>query len=144
MRDATAPLRVVDAFGNGGLALNKPGARYLTAGEHTPDHAALVMRDHQRREARDEYVATTSAMPGKATTQTAKSRACTTPAMRAPMPTSTRNMILKIPGTAAVASAAKTARPLARCTMLSKASASKTRPTAEMVNELATAWQRKP
>ena len=44
--DATAPLRVVDAFGNGGLALNKPGARYLTAGKHTPDHAALVMRDH--------------------------------------------------------------------------------------------------
>ena len=56
VRDATAPLRVVDAFGNSGLALNKPGARYLSAGEHTVDHAALVMRDHQRREARDEYV----------------------------------------------------------------------------------------
>jgi hypothetical protein len=54
--DATAPLRVVDAFGNSGLALNKPGSRYLTAGKHTPDHAALVMCDHQRREARDEYV----------------------------------------------------------------------------------------
>ena len=54
--DATAPLRVVDAFGNSGLALNKPGARYLTAGKHTPDHAALLMHDHQRREARDEYV----------------------------------------------------------------------------------------
>jgi hypothetical protein len=50
------PLRVVDAFGNSGLALNKPGSRYLTAGKHTPDHAALVMCDHQRREARDEYV----------------------------------------------------------------------------------------
>src|SRR5260370_23105145 len=36
--------------------LNKPGPRYLTAGKHTPDHAALVMCDHQRREARDEYV----------------------------------------------------------------------------------------
>jgi hypothetical protein len=57
-RDAgtTAPLRVVDVFGNSGLALNKPGSRYLTAGKHTPDHAALVMCDHQRREARDEYV----------------------------------------------------------------------------------------
>ena len=47
---------MVDGFGNRGLALNKPGARYLSAGEHTADHAALVMRDHQRREARDEYV----------------------------------------------------------------------------------------
>jgi hypothetical protein len=57
VRDATAPLRVVDAFGNSGLALSRPGARYLTAGTRTPDHAALVMRDHLRREARDEYVA---------------------------------------------------------------------------------------
>ena len=57
VRDATAPLRVVDAFGNSGLALSRPGARYLTAGTCTPDHAALVMRDHLRREARDEYVA---------------------------------------------------------------------------------------
>ena len=57
VRDATAPLRVVDAFGNSGLALNKPGARYLSAGEHTVDHAALVMHDHLRREARDQYIA---------------------------------------------------------------------------------------
>jgi len=57
VRDATAPLRVVDAFGNSGLALSRPGARYLTAGTRTPDHAALVMRDHLRREARDQYVA---------------------------------------------------------------------------------------
>jgi hypothetical protein len=56
VRDATGPLRVVDAFGNSGLALCRPGLRYLTAGKHTPDHAALVMRDHLRREARDEYV----------------------------------------------------------------------------------------
>jgi hypothetical protein len=56
VRDATAPLRVVDAFGNSGLALNKPGSRYLTAGKHTPDHAVLVVRDHECREARDEYV----------------------------------------------------------------------------------------
>jgi hypothetical protein len=52
----SSPMMVVDAFGNSGLALNKPGSRYLTAGKHTPDHAALVMCDHQRREARDEYV----------------------------------------------------------------------------------------
>jgi hypothetical protein len=57
VRDATAPLRVVDAFGNSGLALSRPGARYLTAGTRTTDHAALVMRDHLRREARDQYVA---------------------------------------------------------------------------------------
>jgi hypothetical protein len=57
VRDATAPLRVVDAFGNSGLALSRPGARYLTAGTRTPDHAALVMRDHLRREARDQYIA---------------------------------------------------------------------------------------
>ena len=57
VRDATAPLRVVDALGNSGLALSRPGARYLTAGTRTPDHAALVMRDHLRREARDQHVA---------------------------------------------------------------------------------------
>jgi hypothetical protein len=58
-RDAlsdSSPMMVVDAFGNSGLALNKPGARYLTAGTRTTDHAALVMRDHLRREARDEYI----------------------------------------------------------------------------------------
>jgi hypothetical protein len=52
-----SPLRVVDAFGNSGLALHKPGSRYLTAGTRTPEHAALVMRDHLRREARDQYIA---------------------------------------------------------------------------------------
>jgi hypothetical protein len=57
VRDHFAPARVVDAFGNSGLALSRPGARYLTAGTRTTDHAALVMRDHQRREARDEYIA---------------------------------------------------------------------------------------
>src|SRR5262245_18391304 len=56
VRDATAPLRVVDAFGNSGLALSRPGARYLTVGTRTPDHAVLVVRDHERREARDEYI----------------------------------------------------------------------------------------
>jgi len=57
VRDATAPLRVVDAFGNSGLALSRPGARYLAAGKHTPDHAVLVVRDHECREARDQYIA---------------------------------------------------------------------------------------
>ena len=57
VRDATAPLRVVDAFGNSGLALSRPGARYLTAGTRTTDHAAMVMLDHLRREARDQYIA---------------------------------------------------------------------------------------
>jgi hypothetical protein len=56
VQDATAPLRVVDAFGNSGLALSRPGARYLTAGTRTTDHAALVMRDHLRREAYAESV----------------------------------------------------------------------------------------
>src|SRR5262245_31192796 len=55
-RGAVASLRVIDAFGNSGLALHKPGARYLTAGTRTPDHAVLVVRDHERREARDEYI----------------------------------------------------------------------------------------
>jgi hypothetical protein len=49
-------LRVVDAFGNSGSAVSRPGRRYLTAGTRTRAHAALVMRDHGRREARDEYV----------------------------------------------------------------------------------------
>jgi hypothetical protein len=49
VRDATAPLRVVDAFGNGGLALKKPGARYLTAGTHMTDHAVLAVRNHVPR-----------------------------------------------------------------------------------------------
>lgn len=39
-------LRVVDAFGNSGSALSRPGRRYLTAGTRTHAHAALVMRDH--------------------------------------------------------------------------------------------------
>jgi hypothetical protein len=53
----SSQMMVVDAFGNSGLALNKPGSRHLAARKGTPDHAAMVMRDHQCREARDEYVA---------------------------------------------------------------------------------------
>jgi hypothetical protein len=53
--DATGPLRVIDAFGR--PAGQRPGACYLRpAAEGTPEHAALVMLDHQRREARDEYI----------------------------------------------------------------------------------------
>ena len=36
VRDATAPLRVVDAFGNSGLALSRPG-RALSHRWHTHD-----------------------------------------------------------------------------------------------------------
>ena len=67
VRDHFAPARVVDAFGNSGLALHKPGPRYLVAGAGTVDHAVQVaqaydhakqvMADHMRREARDQYVA---------------------------------------------------------------------------------------
>jgi hypothetical protein len=57
VRDHFAPARVVDSFGNDGLALCKPGARYLTAGAGTVDHAKQVMADHMRREARDQHVA---------------------------------------------------------------------------------------
>jgi hypothetical protein len=102
-RDAgtTAPLRVVDVFGNSGLALNKPGSRYLTAGKHTPDHAALVMCDHQRRES----MFNSFAMPGKALAPaTAKLHACTAPAMLFATPTSTKNSIWKILGTEELAS----------------------------------------
>jgi hypothetical protein len=38
------------------LTTSKPGSPYLVAGERTRDHAVLTVRDHQRREARDEYV----------------------------------------------------------------------------------------
>ena len=55
--DHFAPARVVDSLGNDGLALCKPGARHLTAGAGTGDHARLVTADHMRREARDQYVA---------------------------------------------------------------------------------------
>jgi hypothetical protein len=57
VRDHFAPARVVDAFGDSGLALHKPGPRYLTAGAGTVDHAKQVMADHIRREARDQYIA---------------------------------------------------------------------------------------
>jgi hypothetical protein len=45
------PAMVVDAFGNGGLALNRPGSRYLTAGRLTTDHAVQVTRELERRRA---------------------------------------------------------------------------------------------
>jgi hypothetical protein len=52
-RDAlndSSPMMVVDAFGNSGLALNKPGSRHLAVRKGTPDNAAI-------REARDQYIA---------------------------------------------------------------------------------------
>ena len=57
VRDHFAPVTMVDSFGDSGLALHKPGARYLIAGTGTGDHARLVTADHVRREARDQYVA---------------------------------------------------------------------------------------
>jgi hypothetical protein len=51
VRDHFAPARVVDSFGNDGLALHKPGARYLTAGAGTGDHARLVTADAIRADA---------------------------------------------------------------------------------------------
>ena len=46
-----APAMVVDAFGDGGLALCRPGFRYLHAGLRSVDHAVHVTRDAVRREA---------------------------------------------------------------------------------------------
>ena len=57
VRDHFAPARVVDALGDSGLALHRPGSRYLVAGAGTVDHAKQVMADHMRREARDQYIA---------------------------------------------------------------------------------------
>jgi hypothetical protein len=57
VRDHFAPVTIVDSFGDSGLALHKPGARYLIAGAGTGDHARLVTADHMRREARDQYIA---------------------------------------------------------------------------------------
>ena len=57
VHDHFAPARVVDAFGDAGAGLHRPGSRYLVAGAGTVDHAKQVMADHMRREARDQYVA---------------------------------------------------------------------------------------
>ena len=57
VRDHFAPARVVDAFGDAGAGLHRPGSRYLVAGAGTVDHAKQVMADHMRREARDQYIA---------------------------------------------------------------------------------------
>jgi hypothetical protein len=51
VRDHFAPVTLVDSFGNSGLALHKPGARYLIAGAGTGDHARLVTADAIRADA---------------------------------------------------------------------------------------------
>ena len=56
VRDHFAPAQVVDAFGDAGAGLHRPGSRYLVAGAGTADYAKQVMADHVRREARDQYV----------------------------------------------------------------------------------------
>ena len=43
-----ARTQVVDAFGNGGLALQRPGARYLSIPEHTVDSAVAEAEDYNR------------------------------------------------------------------------------------------------
>ena len=55
--DHFAPARVVDAFGDAGAGLHRPGSRYLVAGPGTVDHAKQAMADHMRREARDQHIA---------------------------------------------------------------------------------------
>ena len=57
VRDEFAPAQVVDAFGDAGAGLHRPGSRYLVAGAGTVDHAKQVMADHMRGEARDQYIA---------------------------------------------------------------------------------------
>ena len=57
VRDEFAPAQVVDAFGDAGAGLHRPGSRYLVAGAGTIDHAKQLMADHVRREARDQYIA---------------------------------------------------------------------------------------
>jgi hypothetical protein len=42
---------VTDAFGNTGLALQRPGARYLSIPEHTVDSALAVADDYNRAQA---------------------------------------------------------------------------------------------
>jgi len=112
VRDATAPLRVVDAFGNSGLALSRPGARYLTAGTRTTDHAAMVMLDHLRREARDQYIVELQdAWKGNNTARGTRSQDS---APRGPVYDAVEGQRVKDAA------------------------------YAEMVNELVTAWQRKP
>jgi hypothetical protein len=54
-----APAVVTDAFGDSGLALHKPGSRYLSAGHGTVDHALQttlrVMRDEAYRDGVADY-----------------------------------------------------------------------------------------
>jgi len=57
VRDHFAPARVVDAFGDAGAGLHRPGSRCLVAGPGTVDHAKQAMADHMRREARDQHIA---------------------------------------------------------------------------------------
>jgi hypothetical protein len=49
------PAHLVDAFGSAD-GLSRPGPRYLTAGSKTKDHAVLVTRETEHRQARDAAV----------------------------------------------------------------------------------------
>jgi hypothetical protein len=55
-RDTTsARTRIVDAFGNGGAALHRPGARYAAPSPHTLDAAEQATLRHMRDEAYANY-----------------------------------------------------------------------------------------
>jgi hypothetical protein len=51
MTNDNEPTKIVDGFGNAGLALQRPGARYITAGKRTVDHALQVARAIEREQA---------------------------------------------------------------------------------------------
>jgi hypothetical protein len=54
--DTDNPAHIVDAFGNDGLALNKPGIRHLHAGHRSVDYAVQVTREAVRDKARAEWI----------------------------------------------------------------------------------------
>ena len=119
MRDSMSPMQravaedkaargvtVVDGLGR--PAGHRPGACYLRTVPHTVDHAVAVTQEHLRRKLTLIQFAS-FVMRGRATPTTARLRVFTIPAIPSPTLGSTRNMILKIPGTTAVASAADSA-----------------------------------
>ena len=100
VRDHFAPARVVDAFGDSGLALHRPGSRYLVAGAGTVDHAKQV-RPITCAEKRAINISPTFRMLGKVTTRTtARSRACTTPVILFATPIWTKSTISRQRGRA--------------------------------------------
>jgi hypothetical protein len=56
VRDHFAPARVVDAFGDAGAGLHRPGSRHLVAGAGTVDHAVQAARAYNRTAAFNDSV----------------------------------------------------------------------------------------